>query len=626
MKKAIIAGLVGAVLAIGAPSYAQGQFADVPIDHWAYEAVSQLQDAGIIIGYPDGTFSGKRALTRYEFAVALQRAIPVIQSGMGTIPSTSQFATKKELEDAIASLKGSGTAVPDSGDLAAFKKSLDEFRDELSAAGVDLDAVKRDVSGLEERVAAIEAEMKRLKITSKITFFALGEDSRSGAPIDADRRPLAADGNLLESTYFVRDADIIFNYEGGGAKATVVVNAGNYFNYLGNLLTGYTGTARLGADNADAFSLFLGYGEVPFLGGDVTVGRFPVQFTKWTLKKFDVDSYSENWKTEDGNYYVDGGKAAWTFGSVDVMAFAGKNDQNANFVNYVSRPAGAPYTLGDGSNGNAVGSLLAPVQSAGVRAVANFGSAKVGVNYLAVGEGGAGPLFEDATVWGADVQIPVNLLADWTWNAYYTESSASGAAGNSDADNNNSAWEVAGNAMFGSIGVNLGYKRVEPNFAAPGDWGLMGRWQNPVNIEGPEVGLSYAGSSFDINLFGAWYEGVDNNYRSNVAANTTAAWPARFAADAKWQWYKAGVNFALSSKGKLGLAAEYVNWEPAGTGAEPQEKFYTASYTHQVTDNTKLKLLYSWFEYENDGAAGGASPYGADFKGSVATIQASMDF
>lgn len=50
-------------------------FPDVPENHWAYEYVAKLAGAGIIEGYPDGNFVGDRAMTRYEFAAMLFRAL-----------------------------------------------------------------------------------------------------------------------------------------------------------------------------------------------------------------------------------------------------------------------------------------------------------------------------------------------------------------------------------------------------------------------------------------------------------------------------------------------------------------------------------------------------------------------
>ena len=54
-------------------------FPDVPSNHWAYEAVSDLSRRGLVEGYPDGTFGGDRMMTRYEFAQIVYR---VIQNGV----------------------------------------------------------------------------------------------------------------------------------------------------------------------------------------------------------------------------------------------------------------------------------------------------------------------------------------------------------------------------------------------------------------------------------------------------------------------------------------------------------------------------------------------------------------
>lgn len=50
-------------------------FPDVPENHWAYDYVSTLAGNGILEGYPDGYFDGHRAMTRYEMAGVLYRAM-----------------------------------------------------------------------------------------------------------------------------------------------------------------------------------------------------------------------------------------------------------------------------------------------------------------------------------------------------------------------------------------------------------------------------------------------------------------------------------------------------------------------------------------------------------------------
>lgn len=73
MKRAALIWLVAALLASpAAPALAKdAQFRDVPASHWANKAVYNLVKMGVVQGYPDGTFRGTRAVTRYEMAVYL---------------------------------------------------------------------------------------------------------------------------------------------------------------------------------------------------------------------------------------------------------------------------------------------------------------------------------------------------------------------------------------------------------------------------------------------------------------------------------------------------------------------------------------------------------------------------
>ena len=74
MKKKILCSLL---LALGMSSTALGAnpFSDIPKGHWSYAAVAKLAQAGIIDGYPDGTFQGERTMTRYEMAQIVAKAL-----------------------------------------------------------------------------------------------------------------------------------------------------------------------------------------------------------------------------------------------------------------------------------------------------------------------------------------------------------------------------------------------------------------------------------------------------------------------------------------------------------------------------------------------------------------------
>ena len=77
MKKTLVSALTTA-LVVGAASTtfaAANPFSDVPADHWAYDAVSQLAKDGVIEGYGDSTFQGQSSITRYEMAQMVAKAM-----------------------------------------------------------------------------------------------------------------------------------------------------------------------------------------------------------------------------------------------------------------------------------------------------------------------------------------------------------------------------------------------------------------------------------------------------------------------------------------------------------------------------------------------------------------------
>lgn len=71
-------------------------FPDVPKNHWAYEYVTKLAQAGMLEGYPDGEFKGDRMMTRYEFATLVYRAI---MGGAAANPKLNQGGTLDRLVD-----------------------------------------------------------------------------------------------------------------------------------------------------------------------------------------------------------------------------------------------------------------------------------------------------------------------------------------------------------------------------------------------------------------------------------------------------------------------------------------------------------------------------------------------
>lgn len=74
MKKIFAIAAVAALTA-GVSAYAANPFSDVTPDDWAYQAVVDLSEQGVVIGYPDGTFRGERNITRFEMAQIIARML-----------------------------------------------------------------------------------------------------------------------------------------------------------------------------------------------------------------------------------------------------------------------------------------------------------------------------------------------------------------------------------------------------------------------------------------------------------------------------------------------------------------------------------------------------------------------
>jgi hypothetical protein len=107
------------------------QFRDVQPTDWAYEALRGLVERyGCIAGYPNGTYRGNRALTRYEFAAGL-------------------YSCLLQIERLIAASTGDGDGVPPE-DLATLERLLTEFEAELATLGTRVDNLEARLGEVEE--------------------------------------------------------------------------------------------------------------------------------------------------------------------------------------------------------------------------------------------------------------------------------------------------------------------------------------------------------------------------------------------------------------------------------------------------------------------------------------------
>ena len=153
---ALAGGLLAAGMAAAAPSASAqaAPFLDTPTNHWAYEAVQDLAKKGIVIGYPDGTYGGKRPMTRYEFAVALDRALRTISDMTSANPPPGTPAVSTVTQD----------------DLNRLQALIDKFRPELDTIGANLQDAQDKIDALRADVLDTKALANKAQDTANNSY------------------------------------------------------------------------------------------------------------------------------------------------------------------------------------------------------------------------------------------------------------------------------------------------------------------------------------------------------------------------------------------------------------------------------------------------------------------------
>jgi hypothetical protein len=155
------------------------QFSDVQPTDWAFQALQSLVERyGCIAGYPNGTYRGNRALTRYEFAAGLNACLDRVNE---LIATATADLVKKE-------------------DLATLQRLQEEFSAELAT-------LRGRVDALEVRTATLESNQfsTTTKLVGEAIFSvsdAFGEERAIGS------RQLAINPNAPKSDL---DSNVTFS-------------------------------------------------------------------------------------------------------------------------------------------------------------------------------------------------------------------------------------------------------------------------------------------------------------------------------------------------------------------------------------------------------------------------------
>ncbi len=180
------------------------QLRDVSPGDWAYEALRNLVETyGCIAGYPDGTYRGNRAMTRYEFAAGLNACLQQIERLIAA--STADFVTKD--------------------DLVILQRLLGEFEAELATLGTRVD-------NLEGRVAFLEDHQfsTTTKLTGEVIFGVAGVFAGDD---DIDRVTAFGDRVRLELETSFTGEDLLFTRLSAGNMPEFAEETGTFEGEIG---------------------------------------------------------------------------------------------------------------------------------------------------------------------------------------------------------------------------------------------------------------------------------------------------------------------------------------------------------------------------------------------------------
>ncbi|MDJ0800351.1 MAG: iron uptake porin [Calothrix sp. MO_167.B12] len=181
------------------------QLSDVQPTDWAFQALQSLVERyGCIAGYPNGTYRGNRAMTRYEFAAGLNACLERVNELIAT--ATSDLVTKE--------------------DLATLQRLQEEFSAELAT-------LRGRVDSLEARTAELEAN--QFSTTSKLQgeVVAAVTDVLSGDTNNSDNTTFAARTRIEFVTSFTGKDTLFTRLEANNIVAPDIGTPEGSFSFAG---------------------------------------------------------------------------------------------------------------------------------------------------------------------------------------------------------------------------------------------------------------------------------------------------------------------------------------------------------------------------------------------------------
>ena len=203
------------------------QFSDVQPTDWAFQALQSLVERyGCVAGYPNGTFRGNRALSRYEFAAGLNSCLDRVNELIAT--ATAEMVSKQ--------------------DLATLQRLQEEYSTELAT-------IRGQVDALEARTGELEAN--QFSTTTKLSGEAIFSVSQAFGDKQAVANSLNAKDNpdLDSNATFSNRVRLTLNSSFTGTdQLQTRLNSGNIISNAGTTGTNMT---RLGYDGGTTNAVFI---------------------------------------------------------------------------------------------------------------------------------------------------------------------------------------------------------------------------------------------------------------------------------------------------------------------------------------------------------------------------------
>jgi len=628
------------------PAFAStDNFPDVPDNHWAFEALQRLKKDGLLVGYPDGLFRGNRPASRYELAVAIHACYTNLKSVTDGLDSQIKALSDKlngvattadvqNLRDALTALQNDVNGMKSYGeDIAQLKKLASTFEKELQSLGVDVEALKKDLGDLSDRVKKLENKKPTISITGDVNLLMLAGNSRSnnaGLDMDGHKNGVDAAGNpvgMVTDLTTIEEGAFTFagtNTEGPKWKGTIVF--GNMLDTFGSQDQFKVGALNGGyvEGNSDVYIQDLSVkfdSSIVGLNFNAEVGRVGYKVSPYIFQRIDNTSYFSNARWDDGLYRFDGGIIGFNLGSTKINVFGGNNDN----VNSTNGMALNPLQAGpiNGAFGGITNlgidrtlgiNLTSPLTSTGSLNLAYLWLDSL--NPVTIGAGG--PVANRLGVYGGDLNFTFGKVKV---SGGYSKSDLQDNASNVNNQDNAAYYAKLGIGNH-KWGLNGGYRQVEANYLAPGDWGRLGIERNPTNIKGWMADGHYNIShKLKLSATGEWDKGVSDNFPGSG-----------FNTGTKINTYT--VKLAYLVNPNLTLSIGYEDDEmtgldptvfaPGATNLDSSYKWTTFGIGYGLSDTAKLMIQYQVSDISNEYqvTTGG----GGRYTGGLLTTQLSIKF